>query len=180
MTYHDGDTIYNNNTNTSSANTNSNNSRSTTIHYTSSSSIIFPLPFFPPPFNCIPCSSRVRQRYNRSRLSTSIINSIIHSLNNLYFPSSSYSKVILSSPFETANSSSIFSKNKNKNNKNNIYFFSSIILPSRIHKRVLDYISSSVRDFIADHRGSTSSHSSKTRDINISSFPLSFIYQSCR
>ena len=129
--------------------------------FTSSSSCIYPIPFLPLPFRCISSSARVRQRYYRTRLSTLITNCTITSLNKLYSPLS-YNKTTL---FETA--STTFNP-----------FITSSTFPSLIHRRVLQHISSCVRTFISESRGSGSS--TGTSDIKqafSSSFSLSSIYQ---
>jgi hypothetical protein len=141
--------------------------------FTSSSSCIYPLPFLPLPFRCISSSSsRIRQRYYRIRLSTIIINCTISSLNKLY-SNLSYHKTTL---FETAssisnpNSDSMLSSSSASSSS-----FSSV--PSLIHQRVLQHLSSCVRTFIKESRGS--GFSTGTSDINnsfSSSFPLSSIY----
>ena len=144
--------------------------------FTSSSSCIYPLPLLPLPFRCISLSPRLRQRYYRIRLSTLIINCTINSLNKLY-SSLSYKK---SSLFETASLySSSFSNSKNCNS-NFPLSSSSSLFPSRIHQRVLQHLSSSVRTFISESRGIGSISFTSTSDINkafSSSFPLSSIYQ---
>ena len=175
----------------------SNNSTNNIFSSSSSSSSVFPIPFLPIPYRCVSSSSRIRQRYYRVRLSTSIINCIIHSLNNLYSPlyykketfssysfssSSSSSFSFSSSAFETANSTSFSNSNSNNYNFNSNSNSNIVFVPSRIHQRILDCIFISVRTFINESRGvsSLSGNASDIRDrffSSSSSFPLYSIYQ---
>ena len=137
--------------------------------FTSSSSCIYPLPFLPLPFRCISSSSsRVRQRYYSIRLSTIIINCTINSLNKLY-SNLSYHKTTLfetASSFSNPNSDSMLSSSS-----------SSSSVPSLIHQRVLQHLSSCVRTFIKESRGSGSfTGTSDIKKSFSSSFPLSSIY----